>query len=47
MMVLPWSQLTILMVPASTFRKNEETMSGITPSTPTRTAAMMINICVI
>src|ERR1700682_4755107 len=41
MMVLPCSQLTILMVPASTLRRNEETMSGITPSTPTRTAATM------
>src|SRR6267378_8100140 len=46
MIVLPCSQLTILIVPASTLRRNEETMSGITPSTPTRTAATMISICV-
>src|SRR5438477_6472347 len=47
MIVLPCSQLTMRMVPASTFRRNDETMSGITPSTPTRTAATIISVSVI
>src|ERR1700680_850873 len=46
MMVLPCSQLTILIVPASTFRRNDETMRGITPSTPTRTAATITSVSV-
>jgi hypothetical protein len=47
MMVLPCSQLTIRMVPASTFRRNEETINGITPSTPIKMAATIISIWVI
>src|SRR3954469_19815115 len=47
MMVLPCSQLTMRMVPASTFLRNDDTMRGMTPSTPTSTAATMISISVI
>src|SRR5205807_4764837 len=41
MTVLPASQLTMRMVPASTSRKNAATIIGTTRKTPTSTAPMM------